>query len=327
VISYAQNAEDVVLARLFAGQPTGRYVDIGAGDPVIASVTKHFYDLGWRGVNIEPIPSKAEQLREGRPGDVNLAVAVGAKPGKATLHVVVDAWGWSTLDDRLAAGYTEHNDWQVDHVEVELVTLADVLDEHPGPVDFLKIDVEGAEQDVIEGADWARHRPRVIVVEATEPGSPTPVYEAWEPVLLKAGYCCALFDGLNRFYVQTGDDEARARLAAPANVFDDFERFDVVSQRQELEDFVANRAAEVGYARRLERSLEQAAAAGEEAKAYIRTLEDNAAASERRLNEAARHMAALEARVGELEVAALAATRYITELENRSPESAQDDAS
>ncbi|HET9142500.1 FkbM family methyltransferase, partial [Actinophytocola sp.] len=225
MISYAQNAEDVVLARLFADQRTGRYVDLGAGDPIEASVTKHFYDLGWRGLNVEPIPELAEKLRANRPEDVTRAVAVGAKPGTAVLHLVAPEWGWSTLDDGLARGYREDQHWEVRDIEVEVVTLAALLDEHPGPVDFLKIDVEGAEQDVIDGADWDRHRPRVVVIEATEPGSPTPTHDRWEPVLLDAGYRCALFDGLNRFYVDKGDDEAMTRLAAPANVFDGYQPY------------------------------------------------------------------------------------------------------
>jgi FkbM family methyltransferase len=317
VISYAQNAEDVVLARLFSSKPTGRYVDIGAGDPVVASVTKHFYDRGWRGINIEPIPSMAEELRKARPEDTNLGVAIGVKPGKATLHIVVDAWGWSTLDDGLASGYRKDRDWNVEDVEVEQVTLADLLTEHPGEIDFLKIDVEGAEQDVIDGGDWATHRPRVVVVEATEPGSPTPAHEGWEPVLLDAGYTCALFDGLNRFYAQNQDEEALRCLAVPANVFDEFERYDVVRQHQELTDFIANRAAEVGYARRLEQSLQALQEAREKDQTYVKSLEEGIAATKRELTAASRYQAALEQRVYELEAKAAEAERVLNELRKR----------
>jgi FkbM family methyltransferase len=294
VISYAQNAEDVVLARVFAGATTGRYVDIGAGDPVEASVTKHFYDLGWRGLNVEPIASLEERLRAERPGDVTVAAAVGAKPGRVTLHVLPTAWGWSTLDAGLAGRYREENGWEVTDVEVEMVTLAGLLVEHPGAVDFLKIDVEGAERDVLEGADWSRHRPRVVVVEATEPGSPVPAYQDWEPILLGAGYRCGLFDGLNRFYAQSDDDEALARLAVPANVFDEFERYDVAWLRQELETLRAGRAAEIGYARRVERELHESAA-------YLTELEGSVAAQQRQLTAAARRALALEGRIKELE--------------------------
>lgn len=295
MISYAQNAEDVVLARLFAEQRTGRYVDIGAGDPIEASVTKHFYEIGWRGVNVEPIPFLVERLRTDRPEDVTIAAAVGAKPGNAVLHVVGHEWGWSTLDDQLARGYREQQNWDVSEVEVEVLTLAAVLDAHPGPVDFVKIDVEGAEQDVIEGADWDRHRCRVVVVEATEPGAPTPNHQMWEPFLLDAGYRCALFDGLNRFYAQADDDEALARLAAPANVFDSYEPY---LWQQRLNE----RAADKVYIRRIEAMLREVRDARVKDADRIRTLESALAEQQLRATKADRYATVLASRLAELEI-------------------------
>jgi FkbM family methyltransferase len=317
MISYAQNAEDVVLARLFADQPTGRYVDIGAGDPVADSVTKHFYDRGWRGINVEPIAGVAEQLRKARPQDVNLAVAVGAKPGRMTLHVVPSACGRSTLDDGLARDYREEQGWEVSDVEVEVVTLADLLDEHPGAVDFLKIDVEGAERDVIEGADWARHRPRIVVVEATDPGSSTQSHEGWEHVLLEAGYRCALFDGLNRFYAQAADDSAFTVLTSPANVLDEYERYETARLRTALAEAHTQRAAEVGYIRRLETGLREVQDVHEKDAVYVKNLQDAIAGEQRRAAAAVRYSSALESRVAELEAAAAAAANRISALEKR----------
>jgi hypothetical protein len=70
-----------------------------------------------------------------------------------------------------------------------------------GAIEFLKIDVEGAEPDVLAGLDLARHRPRVILVEAINPNNPDATVEAWEPALTCADYRFVLFDNLNRFYV------------------------------------------------------------------------------------------------------------------------------
>jgi FkbM family methyltransferase len=317
VISYAQNAEDVVLARLFGSRASGRYVDIGAGDPVEDSVTKHFYDLGWSGVNIEPVPALAERLAAARPRDVNLVAAVSAKPGTAVLHVVTDAWGRTTLDDELAGRYRDEEDWQVRDIEVEVLTLADVLDGHPGEIDFLKIDVEGAEQDVIEGADWTRHRPRIVVVEATDPGCATPAFENWEPVLTGAGYRCALFDGLNRFYAQTQDEEAFAALKSPANVLDAYERHDMAELRAALANSQPDRAAEVGYIRRLEEGLREMRDAHEKDAAYVKNLEEAVAAEQHRATAATRYASALESRVAELEIAAAQAENRAASLERR----------
>ena len=77
-------------------------------------------------------------------------------------------------------------------------------------IDFLKVDVEGAERDVLAGADWRRFRPKVVLVEAVAPGTMAPSHAEWEPILLSNGYGFAFFDGLNRFYVA---DEAAALKA------------------------------------------------------------------------------------------------------------------
>ncbi|MEV6241761.1 FkbM family methyltransferase [Lentzea sp. NPDC051838] len=294
MISYAQNAEDVLLARLFQGRTTGRYVDVGASDPVADSVTKHFYDLGWRGINVEPIPAQVEALRKARPDDLTLAVALGAKPGTAVLHHVVNRSGWSTLDSALADSYQAESTLEIVEVEVEVRTLADVLDEHPGDVDFLKIDVEGEERSVIEGADWDRHRPRVVVVEATEPGSTKPAHHEWDPLMTDAGYRCALFDGLNRFYAKAEDTEALELLSVPANVFDKYVRAEVAEQR-------AARMAEMAYIRRLEEALREAEGAQAHEAAEFRVLREAAQHAEQETARARHRIAALEARLIELE--------------------------
>lgn len=283
-----------MLARLFGEQPHGTYVDIGAGDPVEGSVTKYFYEAGWDGINVEPIPELVEKLRRDRPRDATLAVAVGERPDRATLHVVAPEWGWSTVDGQLARGYREDRHWAVNEIEVEVVNLAAMLDEHPGDVDFLKIDVEGAELDVIAGGDWSRHRPRVLVVEATEPGTSIRSHQEWEPILVEAGYRCALFDGLNRFYADAGDEEALTRLAAPASVLDAYERYTRKLERD-------NQIGTVAYVRRLEEELRQQREARAADDSYMRELEAELGIVRLRAVRAESRSAALENRIAELE--------------------------
>src|SRR6185503_10612255 len=79
-------------------------------------------------------------------------------------------------------------------------------------IDFLKVDVEGGEADVLLGGDWKRFRPKVIVIEAVAPGSGEPAWQTWEPFLLAQGYRFVLFDTLNRFYVAEEHPEIMARL-------------------------------------------------------------------------------------------------------------------
>src|SRR6266566_6765164 len=87
-VSYAQNQEDVVLARaLHPDDRRGFWVDVGAGDPVLDSVTAAFAERGWRGVNVEPLPREHERLCAARPADINLRVALGAMAGLGKLFV------------------------------------------------------------------------------------------------------------------------------------------------------------------------------------------------------------------------------------------------
>ena len=94
-VSYAQNYEDVMLARAFAGVERGFYVDVGAQDPRFDSVTKAFYDLGWHGINLEPVEHWHRKLVEERPRDTNLCLAAGDHAGAIEFHET-DESGLST---------------------------------------------------------------------------------------------------------------------------------------------------------------------------------------------------------------------------------------
>jgi FkbM family methyltransferase len=234
-VSYAQNQEDVVLARaLHPDDRGGFWVDVGAGDPVLDSVTAAFAERGWRGVNVEPLPREYERLCAARPADTNLRVALGATAGLGKLFVEPaekQEWpgpdapidrGASTMVPELVERYRADGQ-EFTPIEVPIWTLAQVVADYvPGPVDFLKVDVEGFEREVLAGADWSRFRPRVVVMEATVPKSDEPAHEAWEPMLFEVGYRLAMFDGLNRFYAHADEPALLQALAIPANVFDDF---------------------------------------------------------------------------------------------------------
>ena len=176
-----------MLARALAGTTNGFYIDVGAHDPEIDSVTQHFYDQGWRGVNIEPAVRQCERFVLRRPLDVNLAVALGRREGRLRFHDF-SPYGLSTCDVESARRMHARGFASRDY-DVPVTTLAAVCAEHaPDTIDFLKIDVEGTEAEVIAGADWAAHRPRIVVVEATRPLDGAPSYAEWEPSLIAGGY-------------------------------------------------------------------------------------------------------------------------------------------
>ena len=220
-ISYAQNFEDVMLERAFADLAEGFYVDVGAWDPDLKSVTRHFYERGWRGVNIEPNPYYFRRMQERRPRDVNLSVAVGARAGQATMTLVHDT-GMSSLDANVAASHAPLG-FEQEEMQVEVRTLNSIFEEQaPSTVHFLKIDCEGSERDVIVEFDLGRFRPWIILVKSVVPGSTLESHGAWEPHILQSDYTFAYFDGLNRFYVACEHADLQQHFAVPPNVFDDF---------------------------------------------------------------------------------------------------------
>jgi FkbM family methyltransferase len=238
MISYGFNFEDVYIQRLFPGKKDGFYIDVGAAHPTEGSVTRHFYDLGWRGINIEPQQAYIQQLKRERTRDINLQLAVGSREEERTFFSL-DGKGGSTFDP-VNANRGSAMGFNVAKQTLPMTTLRKVCETYvKGPIDFLKIDVEGWEQQVIEGADWRRFRPMLVLAEATVPFSSEPAFHGWEPLLLQAHYMFAFFDGLNRYYLRSEDAHLASRLAVPVNVFDDFKPYRQHLAEEALKDIQA----------------------------------------------------------------------------------------
>jgi len=222
MISYAQNFEDVMLYRVFRDQPAGFYIDVGAADPVQNSVTKWFYDLGWSGINIEPHPAFFKALQHDRPRDTNLNCGAGAMSGEA-MFVELPTREWSSFDDVARTDAVARGEVIVER-PTSILTLNEIIERHGGgrTIDFLKIDVEGWERQVLQGLDLTRHRPAVMVVEATHQGTAEQTSASWEDIRIKANYCPVYFDGLNKFYVVRENMELARHFVVPPNVFDEF---------------------------------------------------------------------------------------------------------
>jgi FkbM family methyltransferase len=223
-LSYAQNNEDVLLWRALGDvdPASGFYIDVGASDPVEHSVTKAFYDAGWRGINIEPLPGHAAAFAAQRLRDLNLTIAAGSAEGSLTLYDVPAVRGWASPEPAVAAMHRAAGH-AVAELTVPVRPLAAVCAEHVrGPIHFLKIDVEGFEGEVLRGMDFARWRPWVLVIEATRPNSRATCHEGWEHLVTGHGYRFAWFDGLNRYYVAPEHAALLRHFGVQPNVFDDY---------------------------------------------------------------------------------------------------------
>lgn len=221
-ISYAQNFEDVMLHRAFGSVTNGFYVDVGAWHPDIDSVTRHFYNMGWTGINIEPSKTYFKLLKKRRPRDINLDVAIGSRTRQQD-YLEVPGSGLSSLDENTAERGRKYGFVSQRYV-VSVTTLKKICEEHCANkvISFLKIDVEGSEKEVVESLDWSRNRPIVVVVEAVHPDTRLPMWESWEHILLKAGYLFVWFDGINRFYLRRESEELRKHFIVPPGIADGF---------------------------------------------------------------------------------------------------------
>ena len=250
--SYADNFEDVLLRRAFDDVVGGFYIDVGAYDPVVHSVTKHFYDLGWRGINIEPNPAPFASLAAGRDRDVNLNIGLSDREGQLTLYG--GPTGCWSVERGLLTGFFGVDPRDVVEHSIPVTTLAEVCGRHVPEgvtIDFLKIDVEGHEQAVIRGGDWSRWRPRLVLAEAF--GS-----EAWEPSFLAQGYHFALFDGINRLYVRDEDRHLIPKVSVQVNATDNFWIYGYLRRINELQRSLDDYRDLTPNAVRLARRLGQA---------------------------------------------------------------------
>ncbi|WP_429089093.1 FkbM family methyltransferase [Aeromonas veronii] len=232
-ISYAQNFEDVMLWRALKHIENGFYIDVGANDPVVDSVTKYFYDNGWSGINIEPLKIHFEDLVAQRVRDININAAASDSDGFLKVWQS-EVRGWATANTDVVVKH-EANGHKGEWLDVPAYRLKDVCNKYDvKTVHFMKIDVEGFEKTVLSGMDFSICRPWVLVIEATKPNSQEFNHIEWEDILLSSDYIFAYCDGLNRFYVAAEHPELLAELKYPPNIFDEFTTADKINLQKNL---------------------------------------------------------------------------------------------
>ena len=196
-VSYASHQEDVLLWRAFREVGTGFFIDVGAEGTQDGSVTQAFYEKGWRGVNIQPLPAGIEMLQVLRPEDTNLPLAIADVAER-----------WEPLDTNIA----------VATVSLDAVCAKYVTD----TIHFLRVGVVHAQQSLLASLNLQRFRPQIILVSVTADEAQGDVPPRWDALLTGNRYVFTWCDGFNRFYVAEECANLKAAFYAPPNARDAF---------------------------------------------------------------------------------------------------------
>lgn len=170
-ISYSQDGEDIVIAELFKDKLEGFYVDVGAHHPQRFSNTYYFYLKGWSGINIDAMPGSMKIFDDLRSRDINLEIPISDKSEILTYYEfdepALNSFSLPLSQERI----TTSNYKIVAETQLKTHTLAEVLDKYLPPkqtIDFLSIDVEGLDYQVVSSNNWDKYKPKVILVEDLE---------------------------------------------------------------------------------------------------------------------------------------------------------------
>ena len=167
-LCYSQEGEDMVLNRVFGGKNNGFFVDVGAHHPKRFSNTYFFYKSGWRGINIDAMPGSMDAFKRTRPLDTNIEVPV-SDTNEVLTYYIFNEPALNGFSKELSDSRNNLRDYKIiDTKELRTRTLADILDEflpQGQAIDFLSIDVEGLDFQVLRSNNWDKYQPDIVLVE------------------------------------------------------------------------------------------------------------------------------------------------------------------
>jgi FkbM family methyltransferase len=193
-LHFGQFGEDIFVRNYFHTQPTGVYVDVGAYHPFCLSNTWLLYRHGWRGLCVEPNPATARLFRKWRPRDILVNVAITREAGNVSLTLSENESHVGSVEDQ-----------RTPQISVPALPLARVIDDYLSLVevpliDFMSIDCEGLDEEVLHSGDWQRHRPTLVAVEDSTRTPDAPVCRYLE----SQGYRYLVHLGITAFFEDQG---------------------------------------------------------------------------------------------------------------------------
>ena len=168
VKQFSQCGEDLIIDKIIGNKKNGFYIDIGANDPIKFNNTYKFYKKGWTGINIDPNPDSINLLNKLRVNDVNVKCGISNKNKKMKFYIFDDSM-FSTFSKKQADVCIKQGKKLEKTIVVPVKKLSEVLDKIIGDkkieIDFLSIDTEGLDLEVLKSNNWEKYRPRIICFE------------------------------------------------------------------------------------------------------------------------------------------------------------------
>jgi FkbM family methyltransferase len=167
--SYSQEGEDMILQRIFERRESGFYIDIGAHHPKRFSNTHLLYKKGWNGINIDAMPGSMRCFNRVRKRDVNLELGIGEKEQDLTYYIFNDPALNGFSSDISKKRHNNKSQFSIiKKLPVQVKKLSTILNEHLSKnqiIDFMTIDVEGLDLEVLESNNWEKFKPEYILIE------------------------------------------------------------------------------------------------------------------------------------------------------------------
>ena len=169
--SYSQDGEDMIIRSFFEEkyEYKGFYVDVGAYHPYRFSNTMHFYNTGWTGINIEAAPDSADLFKKYRSRDINLNVGIADAEDEMIFYCFNEP-ALNSFSKELSMERNNKNGYFITaEIPIKVYPLKEVLSKHlpvGQKIDFMSIDCEGLDLQVLKSNDWQKFSPTYLLVEA-----------------------------------------------------------------------------------------------------------------------------------------------------------------
>ncbi len=191
----------MILDTIFCDVKKGFYVDIGANNPYIQSNTHFFYKKGWRGVNVDALPGSMNIFRKVRPNDINIEAAI-SNSNEILSYFMFSPSFYNTFDSS-KVNEIKQNAQLINEIKINTTKLSDLFDSLKiDSINFMSVDVEGFDLEVLKSNNWNKYRPKVIVTECFSGGLESLASDCIYDLLKNNGYILLCNTPTNAFYIE-----------------------------------------------------------------------------------------------------------------------------